>query len=141
MTAPTPEQMRALADEHWMPHEQEVSDALRAAADEVDRLREKLSRIAGHPLLFAYTRDSVETYGAIASAMKWVHEELDGTKRDRDRLRTELTQAQQDVTNAENDGIGWMDRANRLRAVIENAPHREKCRPHIACTCWKADVL
>lgn len=33
------------------------------------------------------------------------------------------------------------DEVDRLRAVIENAPHREKCRPHIARTCWKADAL
>lgn len=39
MTTHTPEQMRALADEHWMPHEQEVSDALRAAADQLEAVR------------------------------------------------------------------------------------------------------
>lgn len=33
------------------------------------------------------------------------------------------------------------DEVDRLRAVIENAPHREHCRPHIACICWKADAL
>lgn len=94
MTAPTPEQMRALADAeanrrddrqdpYWT---SKAIKALRAAADEVGRLRANVAR-----------RDV----------------KLDNYAVDLDRLR----------------------------AVIENAPHREHCRPHIACTCWKADAL
>ena len=41
MTAPTPEQLRALADAHWLPipHEQQVAAALRAAADQLEAVQ------------------------------------------------------------------------------------------------------
>lgn len=48
--------------------------------------------------------------------------------------RMTVVRAQVELTRAANE-------VDRLRAVIESAPHREKCRPHIACTCWKADAL
>lgn len=86
----------------------------------------------------------------IAPGFPGVDKAMDTAADEVDRLRAELMQAQQDVTDAENDGIGWMDRANRLRAVIENAPHDESVcdvptalleRMTVPCTCWKADAL
>lgn len=29
---------------------------------------------------------------------------------------------------------------DRLRTLLNYAPHREACRPQIACTCWKAEL-
>jgi hypothetical protein len=51
-----------------------------------------------------------------------------------DRLRAELA-------ISENRAGGYEEVVAGLRTVIENAPHREHCRPNIACICWKADVL
>lgn len=51
-----------------------------------------------------------------------------------DRLRAELA-------ISENRAGGYEEVVAGLRTVIENAPHRKHCRPHIACTCWKADAL
>lgn len=41
MTALTPQQMREMADRHWLPipHEEEVAAALRAAADQLEAVR------------------------------------------------------------------------------------------------------
>lgn len=45
----TPQEMRELADEHWMPipHEQTVAAALRAAADQLDAVRPDRDLLAG----------------------------------------------------------------------------------------------
>ncbi|WIB25855.1 hypothetical protein [Curtobacterium sp. MCSS17_015] len=66
--------------------------------------------------------------------------ELDAAADEVGRLRADLTESKAERAHFKAARDSLIDDVNRLRAVIENAPHREKCRPHIACTCWKADA-
>lgn len=118
MTAPTPEQMRALADapdiNHWSAA---ARDALRAAADQLE---------AAVPDHLNAAADEVHRLRA-AESLAYA-----------DRAQALMSLGRQLETNAQ------------LRAVIENAPHDDKCvharfiaagwTPQGRCTCWKADV-
>jgi hypothetical protein len=66
-----------------------------------------------------------------------------------DRLRAELGTQARVNKNLKRAADAFLDEGNRLRAVIENAPHdsitckwwwsRNTVEP-MSCTCWKADV-
>ncbi|WP_336698160.1 hypothetical protein [Curtobacterium sp. USHLN213] len=122
MNAPTPEQMRALADEHDEEAGEYVLDkAEKEGQPEYGDLYEYEDRIVWH-------RNT-------ATALRAAANEVD---RLRDRNSMDWYQAGRDA-DAENE---------RLRALIENAPHQLDCNtepggigdPNI-CTCWKADAL
>jgi hypothetical protein len=91
-----------------------------AAADEVDRLREQLAAAEDNALTHAQDAGRFET--------------------EVDRLRAAWEEAE--VARSAATAYG-----ERLRAVIENAPHDARCtvrwgkRFGYFCTCWKAEVI
>jgi hypothetical protein len=105
---------------------------IRAAADEVDRLRAELAESNAERSHFAAARESL-----IDEAMR-LRAEADEVYRAAYRLGQQHSGAEV-----------HKQRAAELRAVIENAPHDRDadcgfgCAPQdmSSCTCWKADAL
>lgn len=115
-----------------------------AAADEIDRLR---STATEHVVHSRHMDHRIATAEGSYQAEKYRRERVE-QKLDRRNVR--LRELEQDVESLQESRDTWKrlanderDVTNRLRAVIENAPHAylECTARGLDCRCWKADVL
>lgn len=148
----TPQQMRALADEPEYPFtdetvewEEHMRAALRTAADQLEAVQALLAEAHDK---FAATYDAERMTGRGPSSIGVAGAPLaSSVQRALDLLRAKATANIERLT-AEAARSAATAYGERLRAVVENAPHDGDCRGFLngwasskPCDCWKAEVI